>query len=66
MAAIALPKIKLPGIKLPSVEVGKLVRNPLVGLIGAALMFVGAVVAVFALLGPLGAAAPAAGARAWA
>ncbi|MFN9848046.1 MAG: divergent polysaccharide deacetylase family protein [Alphaproteobacteria bacterium] len=56
MAAIALPKIKLPGIKLPSVEVGKLVRNPLVGLIGAALMFVGAVVAVFALLGPMGAA----------
>lgn len=56
MAAIALPKIKLPGIKLPSVDVGELVRNPLVGLIGAAVMFVGAVVAVITLLGPVGAA----------
>lgn len=49
MAAIALPQIKAPKIDL-----GALVKNPVVGLAGAALLFAGAVAALVILLGPPG------------
>lgn len=52
MAAIALPQLKLP--KLPKPDVGAVLKSPLVGLTGAAVLFAGAVIALAHLLGPVG------------
>lgn len=50
MAAIALPQFKLP--KAP--DVGALVKTPGLGLVAAAVLFAGTIVALANLLGPLG------------
>lgn len=49
MANIALPRFKAPNI-----DVGGLVKNPVLGLVAAAALFVAAVVALANLLGPPG------------
>lgn len=49
LAAIALPRLKVP-----QVDLAALVKNPAVGLAGAAALFAGAIVALVALLGPAG------------
>lgn len=52
MAAIALPQLKLP--KLPKPDLGAVLKSPVLGLGGAAVLFAGAVIALAHLLGPVG------------